>query len=206
MSKIYLIASVDSDIHILCHLSASISQLQAVWVRWHSVYQFVDNVVGLSHTSPPFSCRFRSMVCTYEPVLTKSFYHGRTEAMRSATTEAKHLCSIFFSSKIPADLKVAALRNATAVHSQLVKECARGKGVDRHLFALKCIAERNNMKMPRFFNSEPWKALNHTVLSTSNCGNPALAFFGDWLHYQGHLYPLFHLQQASTNQTLCYCS
>ena len=32
--------------------------------------------------------------------------------------------------------------------------------------------------MPRFFKSEAWKALNHTVLSTSNCGNPALRLFG----------------------------
>ena len=118
------------------------------------------------------------IVCTYEPVLTKSFYHGRTEAMRSATLEAKHLCEVFNDPNSSVEAKLSALRNAARVHSQLVKECARGKGVDRHLFALKCIAEKNGIAIPPFFRSAPWKKLNHTVLSTSNCGNPSLALFG----------------------------
>lgn len=69
------------------------------------------------------------------------------------------------------------MRLATQVHSQLVKECARGKGVDRHLFALKCIAERRGEAIP-FFDSTAWKVLNYTILSTSNCGNPSLRLFG----------------------------
>jgi carnitine O-acetyltransferase len=118
------------------------------------------------------------MVCAYEPVLTKSFYHGRTEAMRPATTEAKRLCEVFCNPKAGPREKLAALRDATRVHSQRVKECAGGKGVDRHLFALKCIAEKDGLPVPAFFRSQPWTKLNHTVLSTSNCGNPALAHFG----------------------------
>lgn len=118
------------------------------------------------------------MVCAYEPVLSKSFYHGRTEAMRPATLEAKYLCEVFCNPKSSSDEKLNALRNAVRVHSGLVKECARGKGVDRHLFALKCIAEKNGLPVPDFFNSEAWKMLNHTILSTSNCGNPSLALFG----------------------------
>lgn len=39
---------------------------------------------------------YGKIVCTYEPVLTKSFYHGRTEAMRSATVEAKNFCEVRF--------------------------------------------------------------------------------------------------------------
>lgn len=118
------------------------------------------------------------VVCAYEPVLTKSFYHGRTEAMRPTTMEAKHFCEVFCNPRSSDEAKLSALRNATRVHSQLVKECARGKGVDRHLFALKCIAQKKGLKTPRFFQSKPWKMLNHTVLSTSNCGNPSLALFG----------------------------
>ncbi|KAG7355010.1 choline/carnitine o-acyltransferase [Nitzschia inconspicua] len=121
---------------------------------------------------------YGKMVCAYEPVLSKSFYHGRTEAMRPATMEAKHLCEVFCNPKSSPDEKSNALRNAVRVHSALVKECARGKGVDRHLFALKCIAEKNGVPVPDFFKSEAWKMLNHTILSTSNCGNPSLALFG----------------------------
>lgn len=121
---------------------------------------------------------YGKMVCAYEPVLTKSFYHGRTEAMRPATLEAKHLCEVFCNPKSSAEKKLNALRNAVRVHSGLVKECASGQGVERHLFALKCVAEKNSLPVPDFFISEAWKMLNHTILSTSNCGNPSLALFG----------------------------
>jgi carnitine O-acetyltransferase len=120
---------------------------------------------------------YGKVVCTYEPVLTKTFYHGRTEAMRSATPEAAEFCRVWCSDA-PRGEKLHALRKATEEHSRLVAESARGKGVDRHLFALKCIAHRNNIPTPKFFESHPWKTLNHTVLSTSNCGNPALRLFG----------------------------
>jgi carnitine O-acetyltransferase len=121
---------------------------------------------------------YGKVVCTYEPVLTKFFFHGRTEAMRSATIPAKQLCETFFDSTSPASTKLAALRRAVQVHTQFVRECARGKGVDRHLFALKCIAEQNDLPVPAFFKAEAWKMLNHTILSTSNCGNPSLRLFG----------------------------
>jgi hypothetical protein len=108
--------------------------------------------------------------------LTKSFYHGRTEAMRSATPQAKELCQLW--SKGTPEQKISALRRATLEHSRLVKEAAAGMGVDRHLFSLKCIAEKLGMPVPPFFQSEAWKTLNHPILSTSNCGNPALRLFG----------------------------
>jgi len=98
--------------------------------------------------------------------------------MRSATPEAKELCQIWRSKTASPAAKLQALRRATKEHSRLVKEAAAGKGVDRHLFALKCIALRKNLPVPTFFESKAWKTLNHTVLSTSNCGNPALRLFG----------------------------
>jgi carnitine O-acetyltransferase len=71
-----------------------------------------------------------------------------------------------------------AFQEATSHHSRLVAECAKGQGVDRHLFSLKCVAERSGMGTPPFFASDAWKALNHTTLSTSNCGNHALRLVG----------------------------
>ena len=122
---------------------------------------------------------YGKFVCAYEPVLTKAFYHGRTEAMRPATMEAKHLCEVFCNHpQSGSDEKLTVLRNAIRVHSALVKECAQGRGVDRHLFALKCIAEKNGLPVPEFFQSDAWAILNHTILSTSNCGNPSLHLFG----------------------------
>lgn len=121
---------------------------------------------------------YGKLVSAYEPVLTKSFYHGRTEAMRPATPAAKELCEIWCDGASTSEEKIAALRQATKEHSRLVAEAARGKGVDRHLFALKCIAKKNNLSIPALFESDAWKQLNHTVISTSNCGNPSLLAFG----------------------------
>lgn len=121
---------------------------------------------------------YGQIVSQYEPVLTKRFFHGRTEAMRTATKKAASFCKMFPSEFTSKEEKVKALKEATLHHSMIVKQCAEGKGVERHLFALKCIAEKNDHPVPAFFRSNAWRTLNHTVLSTSNCGNPALRLFG----------------------------
>lgn len=121
---------------------------------------------------------YGDIVCAYESVLTKQFYHGRTEAARSTTSKSVELCKCWMNAFSKKDDKVKALREATKVHSKLVLEASEGKGVDRHLYALKCIAEMKGAPVPAFFRSDAWIALNHTVLSTSNCGNPALKLFG----------------------------
>jgi carnitine O-acetyltransferase len=118
------------------------------------------------------------VVCMYEPAMTKSFYHGRTEAIRGATMEAKDLCRIWESDDASRSDKLLALKVATVEHSRLTREAASGKGIDRHLFALKCLASRLDLPCPKLFESPGWKAMNHTILSTSNCGNPSLRLFG----------------------------
>ena len=121
---------------------------------------------------------YGEIVNKYEPVLTKQFFHGRTEAMRSTTPQASSLCRAWTDPSSTEDKKLEALRIATKHHGALIKQSLNGKGVDRHLYALKCIAEKKGLTVPPFFQSKAWEALNHTVLSTSNCGNPALRLFG----------------------------
>jgi carnitine O-acetyltransferase len=114
----------------------------------------------------------------YEPALTKQFFHGRTEAIRGCTVQAKKLCEIWTSKQSTPEQKLNALQTAIKEHSSLTKEASMGLGVDRHLYSLKCMAVRKGMKVPKFFKSEAYALLNHTVLSTSNCGNPCLRLFG----------------------------
>ncbi len=120
---------------------------------------------------------YGEVVSSYESVLTKRFYHGRTEAMRSTTTSAEEMMKCWSSHSSTEEEKLTALKNAAKNHSKLVREASEGSGVDRHLYALKCIGEKNGIH-PEVFSSDAWKALNHTVLSTSNCGNPSLRLFG----------------------------
>ncbi len=66
----------------------------------------------------------------------------------------------------------------------------------RHLYALYCLLQRNlagnlnpsvddpplspsfSNKMPGIFTDPGWELLSTSILSTSNCGNPALRLFG----------------------------
>jgi carnitine O-acetyltransferase len=46
---------------------------------------------------------------------------------------------------------------------------------------MSCLAKRDleqGEALPAFFQDEGFTRLNHTILSTSNCGNPALRLFG----------------------------
>ena len=120
---------------------------------------------------------YGEVVSSYESVLTKRFFHGRTGAMRSTTTVAEKLMKCWTCRTSTDEEKLTALRNATKTHSKFVRQASEGQGIDRHLYALKCIGAKNGIS-PEFFLSDAWKALNHTVLSTSNCGNPSLRLFG----------------------------
>lgn len=73
--------------------------------------------------------------CTYEPAMTKMFLHGRTEAIRSATQEATDFVKKFWAD-LPAATKIEALETACKKHTAITKECSKGLGQDRHLYAL----------------------------------------------------------------------
>ncbi|KAI5824313.1 acyltransferase ChoActase/COT/CPT [Schizophyllum commune Tattone D] len=118
--------------------------------------------------------------CTYEPAMTKAFLHGRTEAIRTVQKESVEFTKTYFS-EATASQKVAALRKACERHTKITKDCSQGLGQDRHLYALYCLLRRDpeaSATMPRIFTDPGWGLLNASVLSTSNCGNPALRLFG----------------------------
>ncbi|KZV71963.1 acyltransferase ChoActase/COT/CPT [Peniophora sp. CONT] len=142
--------------------------------------------------------------CTYEPAMTKSFLHGRTEAIRTVQPESVTFVKTFFSEASP-EQKVHALRKACERHVKLTKECSQGLGQDRHLYALYCLLQREaregtlepspddpppsptsttssdtspHFVLPAIFRDPGWVQLNTSILSTSNCGNPALRLFG----------------------------
>lgn len=117
---------------------------------------------------------------TYEPAMTKTFFHGRTEAIRSVTTESYNFVENYYSSTATSHFKLEALRAALKAHTNITRECSKGQGQDRHLYALECLFDRvhKGEKKPKIFADGGWKKLNNTVISTSNCGNPALRLFG----------------------------
>ena len=90
----------------------------------------------------------------------------------------------FFSDADPST-KIAALKKACEAHVKLTKECSKGMGHDRHLYALYCLYQRELAKpdsstteLPAIFTDPGYTTATTTILSTSNCGNPALRLFG----------------------------
>lgn len=95
-------------------------------------------------------------------------------------------------------MKIAALKKACERHAALTRECGKGLGQDRHLYALYCLLQREltdgrldvgpddplpthswpPRALPAIFTDPGWSLLSTSILSTSNCGNPALRLFG----------------------------
>ncbi|KAL5342350.1 Choline/Carnitine o-acyltransferase-domain-containing protein [Aspergillus crustosus] len=86
-------------------------------------------------------------VNTYEPAMTKAFLHGRTEAIRTVTNESLEFLKTFWADN-PAEDKVESLRRATEKHTATTKECSKGQGQDRHLYALYTLWQRSFDEIP----------------------------------------------------------
>ncbi|KAL3852858.1 hypothetical protein ACJMK2_016467 [Sinanodonta woodiana] len=126
-----------------------------------------------------YTRQYGKTVATYESCSTAAFKHGRTETIRSATMATKTACDLFLNPKknpTVADLR-AAMLECSNVHSQLTKEAAMGQGFDRHLFALKYLAQ-NKGSLPDFFKDPSYAKLNHIILSTSTLSSPAVVIGG----------------------------
>ncbi|KAK6583670.1 hypothetical protein PZA11_003400 [Diplocarpon coronariae] len=73
--------------------------------------------------------------CTYEPAMTKLYLHGRTEAVRTVTSESVDFVQTFWAEN-PPQQKVDTLKRACQKHTANTRECAKAQGCDRHLYAL----------------------------------------------------------------------
>ena len=120
---------------------------------------------------------------TYESCAMKNFFHGRTETIRSCTNESTAMVQAFLNNA-PEEDKRAALHKACAVHVEVAKGAKiaasnKWQGVDRHLYAMKCLATKKGIvdsipffKDPLYVKSSTW------VLSTSNVTAPFIKLFG----------------------------
>ena len=113
---------------------------------------------------------------TYEAASTKSFSHGRTETIRSATPEAAEW--VKFMSRKDYDKEKARIlfESVVANHVELAKAASSGQGVDRHLLALQSLAAE--FEEHALFDTPLFKHSNSWTLSTSNVTSPFLSLFG----------------------------
>ncbi|KAE8249022.1 hypothetical protein A4X13_0g5372 [Tilletia indica] len=152
---------------------------------------------------------------TYEPAMVKHFRRGRTEAIRTVQGHSVEFTRTFFEKGIYSreedrrksgssssgaksggggptpEEKIGALRKACEGHTKLTRECSKGMGHDRHLYAMYELWKKMQVQKkdggagaggaelaPALFRDSGYQTLSATIISTSNCGNPALRLFG----------------------------
>ena len=111
---------------------------------------------------------------TYESASTSAYKHGRTETIRSTTTLSQKMCDVFLDPDSPRADKDAALRAAADNHNKITRDALMGKGWDRHMFALRTMAETKGEDLPSVFTCDAYQKLNNIILSTSTLASPAL--------------------------------
>ncbi|KAJ2085403.1 hypothetical protein IW138_006354 [Coemansia sp. RSA 986] len=73
----------------------------------------------------------------YETASTRQFLHGRTETVRSLTSEAADFVDTMESAASSVADKYDALIRASARHQKLLREASAGQGIDRHILGLR---------------------------------------------------------------------
>jgi hypothetical protein len=153
----------------LCHLAFS---------------HFGKGLVKRSRLHPDFFCQMaiqlamwrlhKTYCATYETGHTRAFYHGRTDTIRTLSSESVSWCEAMDDPSVDDESKMAALRAACQAHSEQVQRVLSGNGVDRHLLGLYIASHLKGLpKTPPIFTDKAYKLSGgngNYRLSTSNVG------------------------------------
>lgn len=129
----------------------------------------VQNAIQLA-----YKMAFGKTVATYESASTAGFKKGRTETIRPATIESSAFVHAMLDPTKDKAEREKALRVAAEAHKQNSTNAAIGQGMDRHLFALRKMAEESGIPKPAIFTDPSYARMNHNILSTSTLVSPFL--------------------------------
>ncbi|KAG8704852.1 hypothetical protein FRC08_002011 [Ceratobasidium sp. 394] len=74
---------------------------------------------------------------TYETASTRLFKHGRTDVIRTHSSDSRVFVKTMVDPLASPEAKLAALQQAATSHNSYTRDASTGKGCDRHLFGLK---------------------------------------------------------------------
>ncbi|WFD30810.1 carnitine O-acetyltransferase [Malassezia sp. CBS 17886] len=104
---------------------------------------------------------------TYETASTRLYKHGRTDVIRSFSAEAYDFVKGLRSGLPPADL-YKLLTTATGAHTKQTRDHSFGKGIDRHLLAMRLVFRpEDDGPVPELFSDELFAESQTWKLSTS---------------------------------------
>ncbi|KAG5653662.1 hypothetical protein H0H81_011622 [Sphagnurus paluster] len=118
------------------------------------------------------------MGVTYESAQTRKFKKGRTEVIRTASSEARAFVEAMAAGEGVRDPKAVRtlFERAVARHMQYAAWAADAQGVDRHLFGLKKLVKEGE-ELPAIYKDEAFAKSSHWELSTSQLSSP---YFDGW--------------------------
>ena len=141
---------------------------------------------------------------TYESSMTRLFKHGRTETIRTVSSQSCAWVRAMEDSSVSSEERVKLLRVATEQHSVSSANALVGQGLDRHMFALYVVSV--GTKTPSAFLQNAlgrkWKLSTSQVLQRNNVA-------GTWPNDdQGNEFPLpsgGFGPVADDGYGVCYC-
>uniref|UniRef100_A0A8C3KT96 Peroxisomal carnitine O-octanoyltransferase n=1 Tax=Calidris pygmaea TaxID=425635 RepID=A0A8C3KT96_9CHAR len=145
-----------------------------------------DTFVQLALQLAYYKCHGRPGCC-YETAMTRRFYHGRTETIRSCTMEAVAWC------KSMLDPSASVNSEIYFNHNVFRSICIYLTGFDRHLLGLLLIAQEQGLPVPELYMDNAFTASGgggNFVLSTSLTGYTRLS--GSALPMVEHGYGFFY--------------
>ncbi|GAA5933788.1 hypothetical protein JCM1841_002124 [Sporobolomyces salmonicolor] len=113
---------------------------------------------------------------TYESAQTRKYRLGRTEVIRSTTSEALEWYKSMENPQRSDVERLELFRKAAAKHIKLAGEAADGRGVDRHLFGLKKLLKEGE-ELPALYTDPTFAQSSNWILSTSQLSSE---YFDGW--------------------------
>lgn len=147
---------------------------RSLTIRIHMYSQFGKTLIRNKHLTVGGTLQLAFQMAYYrqfgqfdssiQPFSTAAFLHGRTEWVRPGTIAAKACADAFQpSSGASTSEKRRLLNEAVAQHQRLFQEALRGQGFDRHLYALKCLAQEEGLSLS-LFEDPAYSQINRYLL------------------------------------------
>ncbi|XP_012274626.1 carnitine O-acetyltransferase isoform X2 [Orussus abietinus] len=103
----------------------------------------------------------------YESAALRRFKSGRTECIRSTSSESIKFAHIMTCDGVYKQTKKEVMVAAIDAHKRFAGAATMGQGVDRHLFGMKMIAKSENMELPAFYKDVGYTRSTHFTLTSS---------------------------------------
>ncbi|XP_070531659.1 carnitine O-acetyltransferase-like isoform X1 [Ptychodera flava] len=156
------------------HLDTMVDELQ---VHAFQFQPFGKNIPKANRMSPDAFIQvalqlayyriYSQPTATYESASLRRYRLGRTDTIRSCTTDSVNFCKAMLNDKKTPSEKYRLLRKAVEAHKTYTNEALFGDVIDRHLLGLKLTAIESGLNVPEIFMDPAYQTAMHFKLSTS---------------------------------------